>query len=313
VSVNYVKPVAAAEDHLVCYAVEAREQTETLPEFVVAKDPRDPVFYSTCFVRETAIQWLAPPGGNPVPETTDTCVDCNAVPLGDPTLMCSGNVAADEAMPSDVSGSSSASGSDGGSAAGIAIGVILALVATVAIAVLVHRKRQSTATGRYGAQQDKVQMENPMYSADPAPAVPMPSRKPPKSAPATGVTRPTLPARQPPTAAARPAMPSRPAVASRPAVTPKPRVATKPAVAKKPSAVTHARPKSVAIQPQWEVVVDKEDKSIYFYDAVGDTTQWESPFAPCWTAELDDELDVFWVNSETGASQWEMPEESSSM
>jgi len=216
VSVNYVKPAVVAQDHLACYAVEARLQTETAPEFVVSEDPRDPVFYSTCFVREIDIDWLPPPGGvadrgtprfrfgdicidcasyaaaqlptnasllvPPLWRTTMDCKNCNGAALGNADIMCSANVAADEseAVSSGTSGGSEA---NSGSAVGIAFGVVLAVVGVVVIGFLVHRKRQSTSTRRYTTQSDAIKVENPVFAAKPTMA--KPSRKAPRSAPAT--------------------------------------------------------------------------------------------------------------------------------
>lgn len=52
-----------AEDAFVCYGVEARAHKDaSTPEFIISKDPADPIFYSTCYVREFAIEFLPPPG-----------------------------------------------------------------------------------------------------------------------------------------------------------------------------------------------------------------------------------------------------------
>lgn len=45
-------------DDYVCYGVIPREQTETAPEFMVVQDPDDPIFYSTCYVREKRVKWV---------------------------------------------------------------------------------------------------------------------------------------------------------------------------------------------------------------------------------------------------------------
>ena len=41
-----------------CYGVWARPVTPTKPEYIVSTDPEDPIFYSTCYVREANITWL---------------------------------------------------------------------------------------------------------------------------------------------------------------------------------------------------------------------------------------------------------------
>ena len=69
------------DDTMICYGVEARPQTETEPEYIVSEDPMDPVFYSTCYVRDKDIKWLPPPGGAPSPPKArwrfnGQCIDC---------------------------------------------------------------------------------------------------------------------------------------------------------------------------------------------------------------------------------------------
>jgi hypothetical protein len=47
------------QDPLICYGVEARiAKDSSTPEYVITDDPLDPVFYSTCYVRESAIDFL---------------------------------------------------------------------------------------------------------------------------------------------------------------------------------------------------------------------------------------------------------------
>ena len=43
---------------MACYAVQARDQTSTAPEYIVTTDPHDPVFYSTCYVKSERVEWL---------------------------------------------------------------------------------------------------------------------------------------------------------------------------------------------------------------------------------------------------------------
>lgn len=439
-----VQPPAVVDDQLVCYAVEAREQTETSPEFVVTDDPRDPVFYSTCFVREMDVRWLPPPGGRPPPvtpsyafgdlcvdctsysmnqaptnasmlippvwRTTANCVDCNAAALANPSVVCdSADVQADLGAGSGAPDGSSG-GSGGGSAAGIAVGVIVALVAVVALAFFVHRRRMATAsqTHKFKVQHNSVvisagQMktnetyDNPVFEV-PKPNVPMPTRKavptarasvdrsgpvaivsyvrPQRSASAdddaplvikptdssSAVSKlslmanrnnqhgtPSAPTPPPTTSRPIPPMPTRKVVAtttsSSPAsAVPPPPARTAPKLAppsriaprmndvmppaededrlpplpvddsdsdadvdvdaphtsatttptpKPRSQPPSSRPPSLAVKPSWEALVDRETKAVYFYDAASGSTRWDSPLPPCWTAVLDDELNVY--------------------
>jgi len=81
IEVNAFRP-ELPEDSLVCYTVEARVQTQTTPEFVIAEDPEDPIFYSTCLVREPSVTFL--PTGNamqakaPRWKFNGHCLDCDS-------------------------------------------------------------------------------------------------------------------------------------------------------------------------------------------------------------------------------------------
>ena len=57
VQVNAHKPAIPAGKG-VRYAILARSQTETQPEFVIAEDPEDPIFYSSCIIREPKVKFL---------------------------------------------------------------------------------------------------------------------------------------------------------------------------------------------------------------------------------------------------------------
>lgn len=81
VLVNRRKPDPKQEDQLVCYGVEARASDATKPEFVISTDPEDPIFYSSCYVRERNIQWVAPvvpPPPPPLPRShfSNKCLEC---------------------------------------------------------------------------------------------------------------------------------------------------------------------------------------------------------------------------------------------
>lgn len=54
---------ADPEDTVVCYGVEAQVHADSsTPEYIVSHDPSDPIFYSTCYVRERAIEFEPPHG-----------------------------------------------------------------------------------------------------------------------------------------------------------------------------------------------------------------------------------------------------------
>ena len=60
--VNQVSPTSGDpdefKDKFVCYPVQAREAAEHTPEYITTDDPEDPVFYSTCFMREREVVYL---------------------------------------------------------------------------------------------------------------------------------------------------------------------------------------------------------------------------------------------------------------
>jgi hypothetical protein len=74
--------VPAGDNPLVCYAVEARESTTTRPEYIISLDPEDPIFYSTCYVRNPNINWLpiigAPPSNPDRWRFNGRCLSCNS-------------------------------------------------------------------------------------------------------------------------------------------------------------------------------------------------------------------------------------------
>ena len=43
---------------MIGYAVEQAEPTKTRPPYVLSNDPEDPIFYSTCYIYKSGVQWL---------------------------------------------------------------------------------------------------------------------------------------------------------------------------------------------------------------------------------------------------------------
>ena len=102
VQVNRVIPeVAAAAHTTVCYGVEARQQTSTQPEYTTSYDPADPIFYSTCYVRELNITWgfARPPVGSSLKRWRyhNGCVDCGVYHANTGLLTAGGDVQQDHA------------------------------------------------------------------------------------------------------------------------------------------------------------------------------------------------------------------------
>jgi len=69
------------DDVLACFGVEARRPSAVAPEYVVSGDPEDMTFYSTCYVRESVVDWL--PTGKERPQEpagfvfNECCVSCD--------------------------------------------------------------------------------------------------------------------------------------------------------------------------------------------------------------------------------------------
>ena len=81
--VNTVEPPAYTPNQLACYGVIPRAQTSTVPEYVISHDPADPIFYSSCYVRERNMEWVPPntPPPPPPPPTSEFgtgCLDCSS-------------------------------------------------------------------------------------------------------------------------------------------------------------------------------------------------------------------------------------------
>lgn len=64
VQVAYHRPprrTASAADRYMCYGVVARTMVDaSTPEYVITADPADPIFYSTCYVRDRAVTFAPP-------------------------------------------------------------------------------------------------------------------------------------------------------------------------------------------------------------------------------------------------------------
>lgn len=72
---------AKYKDKMVCYGVAAVDQSPATPEIRISADPEDPVFYSTCLMREKELSFLAPEAGElklpPEPYVfEDKCLEC---------------------------------------------------------------------------------------------------------------------------------------------------------------------------------------------------------------------------------------------
>jgi hypothetical protein len=80
----------ASDDTYVCYPLLPRTATDVIPEYVVSLDPEDPIFYSTCYLREKNIEFEGytydPNADNSTTKNTnsfapwrfyDKCISCN--------------------------------------------------------------------------------------------------------------------------------------------------------------------------------------------------------------------------------------------
>ena len=78
VTVGRYQPSAQHDwDQFMCYGVRAAAGTEAEPEYRTTDDPEDPMFYSTCLVREQDLAFLSPeqidaPGSLQTPYTCST-------------------------------------------------------------------------------------------------------------------------------------------------------------------------------------------------------------------------------------------------
>mmetsp|Transcript_19620 Transcript_19620/g.34991 ORF Transcript_19620/g.34991 Transcript_19620/m.34991 type:complete len:1048 (-) Transcript_19620:322-3465(-) len=71
---HHSSPAAANDDNSTpkCYALESREGSETTTEYTISKDPNDPVYASTCYVRTEEIEFLPSTGAGPEPKPKPT-------------------------------------------------------------------------------------------------------------------------------------------------------------------------------------------------------------------------------------------------
>lgn len=52
------EPKVVDPSKMVGYTLEQAEPTQTRPPYVLSQDPEDPIFYSTCYVYKSGVQWL---------------------------------------------------------------------------------------------------------------------------------------------------------------------------------------------------------------------------------------------------------------
>jgi hypothetical protein len=171
VSANRATVTPDDVDQMVCYAVRARIATNTVPEYVISTDPHDPVFYSTCYVRDRKISWLPPQVASAEPTAhfafnNNTCLTCSSffgnhdasgVPnsVSVPTWVVANEcincyAASAPAVGSDAltcaavdgGGASSSSSSSSSGAAAIAIAVVVIVLIAAVVAVVVYRRRK---------------------------------------------------------------------------------------------------------------------------------------------------------------------------
>eukprot|EP00954_Amorphochlora_amoebiformis_P020602 1340597-Amorphochlora_amoeboformis.AAC.1 len=55
------EPKKTGRTKKVCYGLEARIANETHPEMIISDDPKDPIFYSSCYLRSKAKEWIPLP------------------------------------------------------------------------------------------------------------------------------------------------------------------------------------------------------------------------------------------------------------
>lgn len=71
------------DDALLCYGVHPRPKTDVMLEYEISLDPRNPIFYSTCYHRQQAIQFegLPPPNFKPSQQFlfSDLCASCKSI------------------------------------------------------------------------------------------------------------------------------------------------------------------------------------------------------------------------------------------
>ena len=78
VSVFRVEPREDVAADYIAYAVVKRSPTLTRPEYKISTDPKDPIFYSTCYSFEEGKKWLPTESVGEAPEWSynGKCIDC---------------------------------------------------------------------------------------------------------------------------------------------------------------------------------------------------------------------------------------------
>lgn len=317
VSVNRANVIPTQPNQMVCYAVHARIATQTTPEFITTSDPLDPIFYSTCYVRERKITWLPSPVAQAVPTPhwafnnntcltcdsfsrnqvepdrpndytvpiwvfADECVDCDASdPLGNDPLTCA------------ASASASSSSSNSALSIGVAVTVILLVLIIATLGLVAHRRRQGLPANPFGRAYGK-------------PARFRAAKRRPQPLADEGLdavasdggsaifSNPTFEATD---------LPLKPTV---PKPTRKPQIpvtSSTPRAAVRPSLPTHTSHDDSVPTQVWEGVV--ADGKVYYINSATDQTQWESPLPAGWEAVIDGER--VYYSHENGEAQWEFP------
>ena len=115
VKAQYTTPPQDIMNKQICYGLEARLETAVEPEYITTKDPNDPIFYSTCFVREPNREFLPLSKeskeeilkkSSNIIRHADHCLDCDVyrenleqdaleVPQYDPAYLCSSDCSAE--------------------------------------------------------------------------------------------------------------------------------------------------------------------------------------------------------------------------
>ena len=58
IQVYRAEPKIIDPNKMIGYALEQAEPTQTRPPYIISNDPEDPVFYSTCYIFKSGVQWL---------------------------------------------------------------------------------------------------------------------------------------------------------------------------------------------------------------------------------------------------------------